>query len=264
MGKKSLLTVVALSLIAVPSAVRAQVDEGALNKAFEVLKKYDWGDDRSQLEPIDKAVAAAHKDAALRKKLEQRLAAVLGSDAPYAAKDFACRKLSLIGTAEAVPALAKLLTHRRLSHMARYALERIPGPEAVKAMRDALPKTSGLVKVGIINSLGVRRDCDAVPALIALLDDDDENVAAAAAAALGRIGTEDAAKALRAHLGKGPEKVQRAVADGALVAAERLLQEGKKLQAIALYKALAKGKMPRHIRVAATRGLLKAAAAKKK
>ena len=60
-----------------------------------------------------------------------------------AAKDFVCRKLAIIGTAESVPALAALLPDKDLSHMARYALERIPAPEAAKALREALAKTSG-------------------------------------------------------------------------------------------------------------------------
>ena len=73
-------------------------------------------------------MVATHGDAAARKELETRLAAVLDSGGSRAAKDYVCRKLMMIGTAESVPALAALLPDKDLSHMARYALERIPGP----------------------------------------------------------------------------------------------------------------------------------------
>ena len=97
-----------------------------LNKALDALKTYDWGVDPNVLKPIDEAIIATHSDAAARKELETRLIEVLKSGAPRAAKDAVCRALKTIGTAVAVPALAPLLADESLSHMARYALERIP------------------------------------------------------------------------------------------------------------------------------------------
>src|SRR5690349_10488944 len=108
-----------------------------LDQAIDALKTYDWGADMIPLDPINEAVITTRGDAAARKNLESRLAAVLKTDASRDAKDFVCRKLMLIGTAESVPALAELLPHAENSHMARYALERIPGPEASQALRDA-------------------------------------------------------------------------------------------------------------------------------
>ena len=135
-----------------------------LDQAFEALKTYDWGTDRKALNPIDEAVVATQDDAAARKELETRLAAVLKTDVSRDAKDFVCRKLMVIGTAASVPALAALLPEKEHSHMARYALERIPAAEAAQALRDALPKLSGELKVGVIGSLGVRGDAASVPA----------------------------------------------------------------------------------------------------
>ena len=106
------LLALALLGVSISTATAAQpVDPAALDKAFEALKTYDWGKDRSTLQALDDAVAAAHGDAAARKTLETRLAAVVKSDAPRAAKDVVCRQLSLVGSAEAVPALAGLLTN---------------------------------------------------------------------------------------------------------------------------------------------------------
>lgn len=239
-------------------AVPVLADE-ALDKAFDALKTFDWGQDRHALAPIDNAVIASHGDAAARADLEKRLAAVLATDAPQCAKDFVCRKLSLIGTAESVPALAKLLGDEKLSHMSRYALERMPCAEAVAALRDALPKVGGVLKVGVINSLGVRRDAQSTQALVALLGDGDKQIAAAAAAALGSIGTPEAAKALGDFQGKAPAELKTAAADAYLVCAERLLAAGKKAEALAIYKALSGDDQPKHIKMAAMRGMLSAA-----
>ncbi len=249
------MALVGLLLAGALSAVAAAQD---VDKAFEALGDYDWGKERNVLQPIDDAVAASHNDAAARKGLQTRLAAVLGSDASRAAQDYACRKLSLIGDAGCVPALAGLLTDKKLSHMARYALERMPCAEAVAALRAALSKTDGLVKVGVINSLGVRRDAQSASALVALLADSDKEVAAAAAAALGAIGTADTAKALGTFQTKAPKELRLAAADAYLACAERLLAGGKRAQAMLIYKSLSKPQQPKHVRVAAMRGLLAA------
>ena len=184
------------------AADKPAVDQAAVNKAFEALKTYDWGKDYSVLKPIDDAVVATHGDAAARKNLETRLAAVLKTNVSRDAKDYVCRKLMVIGSAESVPTLAGLLPNKGLSHMARYALERIPAPEAAQALRDALPRLRGALKVGVIGSLGVRRDAASVPALVALLGDADKAVARAAAYALGDIGSLEAAKALGQRVNK--------------------------------------------------------------
>jgi HEAT repeat protein len=239
-------------------AVAAPPDAAALDKAFETLKTYDWGQDRSTLQVLDDAVAATHGDAAARKTLETRLVAALKTDAPRAAKDVACRHLSLIGSADAVPALADLLTNKELSQMGRYALERIPDPAASAALRNALSKTDGVLKVGVINSLGVRRDAESTAALTALMENSDPQIASAAVAALGAIGSADAAKALGDIQKKAADQLKPAVADARLCCAERLLAANQKAEALAIYKALNTEDQPKHVRLAAVRGLLAA------
>ena len=126
-----------------------------------------------------------------------KLCAILRSDAPQKEKADACRELARIGTKEAVAPLAALLPDEQLSHMARYGLETIPDAAVDKAFRDALPKLQGRQLVGVIGSLGVRRDAKAVNALAKLLHASDNDVAQAAARALGRIGNPPAVKALQ-------------------------------------------------------------------
>jgi HEAT repeat protein len=181
--------------------------------------------------------------------------AVLKGDVPRDAKEFVCRKLRVIGTAASVPVLAELLAERDLSHMARYALERIPAPEAAQALRDALPKIDNALKVGVMGSLGTRRDVASVPALVALLGDADTTVARSAALALGAIRDPEAAGALREAR---PEKAEAriAVTEASLACAEGLLAAGKKADALAVYKGFVGEGQPKHIRLAATRGML--------
>lgn len=226
-----------------------------LDDAFEALKTYDWGTDVKILAPIDEAVVATQGDASARKELETRLAAVLATDVSRDAKDYVCRKLMIIGTAASVPALAKLLLDKDNSHMARYALERIQDPAAAQAMREALPKLTGAQKIGAIGSLGVRRDAKSVPVLTELVGDSDAAVARAAAYALGDIRTSAAAKALAASKSASAD-VKPAVTDASLACAEGLLAEGKKAEALVIYKRFAADEQPKHVKLAATRGIL--------
>jgi HEAT repeat protein len=134
---------------------------------------------------------------------------VLQSDASVFEKARACQQLGEFGTAEAVPALACLLNHDILSAYARAGLERIPGPEASAALRDAIGQTRGKFLVGVINSLAALRDEKAVTALVALTRDSDPAVVRAALPALGRISNDDALPVVRQALLSGPEDYWR-------------------------------------------------------
>jgi len=255
-------------------------DPPALDKAFETLQTYDWGADRSLLNPIDEAIIATHGDAAARQALEAKLLAVVTGETTRAAKDFACRKLRTVGTADSVPALAALLPDEELSHMARFVLERMPGEEAAAAMRKTLPQVGrrflwvfgkrrvtqstldGDLEIGVIGSLGARRDAKSIASLTVLLADEDAGVACAAAGSLGLIGTPAAAKALGDFAPTAIESLKPAVADACLVCAENLLADGHASDARALYELLKTEDQPKHIQVAATKGLLAVAARK--
>jgi len=142
--------------------------------------------------------------------------------------------------------------------MARFALERIPDSAADGALCDALGKAKGKILVGIINSIGERRNrqfAKVVGGLIEFISDRDETVAEAAVAALGKIGTPEAAKALAKAKAKVSRKLRPVVVDALLQCAERLLKEGKKNDAASIYKALSAPAETKHVRAAARRGL---------
>lgn len=234
-------------------------DPASLDAPFAALATFDWGGDAKPLSAIDAAVVAAHGDASLTTELEKRFAAVLGSSASRAAKQYACRKLSLVGTAASVPALSGLLADKDESHMARFALERIAAPEATAALRAALGTVDGDLKIGMMSSLAAKRDAASVSAIAALVMGDSA-LAAAAAEALGLLATPEAAAALAAATSEGVTAER--VVDARLACAGALAKAGDKVAARAIYEAIGKavGDSPtthrgRAIRMACQRGL---------
>lgn len=187
---------------------------------------------------------------------EQGLIGVLQSDRPPAEKAAACRSLKPIATAKAVPALAALLPDKDLSHWARIALETMPCPEAGAALRDALAKTAGLTKAGICDSLGARRDREAVGALAELARGEDPPIASSAAAALGKIGGAEVVAALKVAKPKAPAAAQPSIADGLLLCADQFLAAGDAKSAAAIYKEAYDSQGPEHVRTAGYRGLV--------
>ncbi|MBN2594697.1 MAG: HEAT repeat domain-containing protein [Sedimentisphaerales bacterium] len=184
------------------------------------------------------------------------LIAVLQSDAPKGEKAITCKRLTIYGTEESVPALAPLLADKELASWARIALEAIPGPAADAALRDALGKLDGRLLVGVINSIGVRCDFNAVDALVKKLDDTNADVASAAAVALGHIGGEQAAKALTQSLTNAPAGVRSAVAEGCILCAEWFLAHDMTAEAVKLYDTVRHADVPDQRHLEAIRGAI--------
>jgi HEAT repeat protein len=186
---------------------------------------------------------------------EAELIVVLRSDAGEADKALVCKKLAIKGSAAAVGDLAKLLANERLASWARIPLEAIPGPEADAALRAAAGSLSGRLLVGVINSIGVRRDAAATSLLEGRLGDADAEVAAAAAAALGKIGTPAAAAILAKQLTAAEPRLDH-MAQAAIVCAERLLAAGQAGEAGKVYGAIRTAKVSEQRQAEATRGLI--------
>ncbi len=195
----------------------------------------------------------AQKAQGSAKDEEARLIAVLKSDAPRKAKADACRELARIGTRESVAPLAALLCNEELSHMARYGLEPIPDPAVDSALRDTLGKVKGRLLVGVIGSIGVRRDPTAVPALVKCLGESDPEVVQAAARALGKIGNLEAATALEKTLASTPQANRIAVSEGLFRCADVLRSQGQRKEAQAIYEHLDKADVPDYVKTGARR-----------
>jgi len=185
---------------------------------------------------------------------EEKLIAVLKSDAKIFDKAKACQRLAVVGSEKAVPVLAGLLSDEKLAHYARFGLEPIPHASVDEALRRAMEKLEGKLKVGVINSIGARRDAGAVAALTGLMETGSPEVAAAAAAALGRIGTSRAAGALQKALAGSNAALRAAAADAAFPCAESLMAQKKPDEAVALYAGVRKARVPKYVMLAGLRG----------
>jgi len=215
---------------------------------------YKFGQSRAALAEIEEEIRKAKP--AQTKAIETELLKALNSPkATFECKQFVCRMLRRIGSEASVDSLAGLLTDKKLSNMARFALQGMAGEKVDKVLRDALAKTSGELKIGMIGTVAARGDRKAVAALASLTGDKDNEIARAAIAALGRIGGAEAAKALdSAKVAEGLKNVQY---DAALSCAESLLkgQKSDVATAAAIYKKMFEKDKPSVVRIAALGGI---------
>ena len=188
---------------------------------------------------------------------ESQLLAVLKSDAELFDKAKACQRLAIIGTYKSVPALAELLADKNLSHYARFGLESNPSEEVDQAFREALGELKGRQLVGVINSVGVRRDTQAVDALLRASAGDDDEVAGAALSALGVLATPKAIVGIQKAL-NGKPSLRVTAADACLTAADNLLRQKKNEDAANVFAALREAELPKHLNVASRFGQIRA------
>jgi len=181
-----------------------------------------------------------------------RLIAVLKSDASVFDKAKTCQRLAVIGDKEVVPALAALLADEELANYARTGLEAIPDPAVDQALREAMDRLEGNRLIGVISSIGRRRDAKAVDGMAKRLKDDDPAVAAVAAKALGYIGNAQAAGILQKALTEAAPSLRPAAANACLLCAEGLLKQKQRDQALALYDTVREAGVPKHVVMAAT------------
>lgn len=181
------------------------------------------------------------------------LAVLASADAALQDKAMACDELGRMGTAKAVPVLASLLADEKLHDYARDGLERIEDPAAGRALLEALKTLKASQRVGVIISLGDRREEAAVPALekIAKRKGESNHAAGAALSSLAQVATDKAGKAILAVLAAGNAESRVSAAHAALAAAKRMEKDGRKEAAGTLRKAVATADIPAHIKKAA-------------
>jgi len=170
------------------AARSALVGAALTEESLKAVRTYAFGQSRAPLSEVEDVVRASLVSAEARGAVARQLAGLLSGDTTPAGKQFVCRQLAIVGTAEQVPALAPLLADPATADMARYALEPIPGPEVDAALIEALGSAPDAAKAGIANSLGARRCAAAVPKLKELTGHSDPVIAECAQAALAKIG----------------------------------------------------------------------------
>ena len=225
------------------------------SRTLAQVAKYEYGQSRDPLMRLSALVRDAQKSAALARTAESSLDALLQSDATREGKRAVCLELSVAGSDQSVPALAALLSSDDTAEAARYALERIGTANALAALRAGLGQTGAKARIGIVNSLGTKRDRAAVPALARFLSGSDAETAAAAADALARIADPPARSALAAALAKSTGAQHRVFAEASLVCAGLLLDENRLAEALPIYNSLYLPRESGMVRASALRGI---------
>ena len=226
-----------------------------LSANYDAIEDYDFGKSRRALAAIEEEIRNVPPSSF--PQIEARLLKALqSSKTTFAGRQFVCRMLRRVGSAKSVPALSTLLSDRELSHMARFALQYMAAPEAGDALRQALTRLEGNRKIGVIGSIGQRGDRKAVPELAKLITDGDVDVARAAIEALGRIGGSQAALALTDT--QVPASLKAAYDNAYLMCADKMLVEGQRPDAVAIYRKMIAPANSTWIRIAAYKGLVRA------
>jgi len=162
---------------------------------YAAIAKREYGTAQEELAAIDLEIQAAKADQ--YPAIEAKLLAVLATpDATMPGKQYVCQALRCVGSDQCIAAVSKLLADEKLTHAARLVLLALNDPAADAALRQALGTTQGNVRVGIINTLGDRKDTAALPALAALLAGNDEPTVRQTLNAIGKIGGTAAADVL--------------------------------------------------------------------
>ncbi len=189
--------------------------------------------------PVSKAMAAELSNASL----------------PQQTRAYACRMLNYIGREEAIPALVMALSAKDIADNARMALTANPTPAALDALQEALPKADTALRVGLINSLGMKAQRRSIPLLAAEVKNSDETVGIAAMEALSKIADPSVIDLLRSELETGSPKKRRAAHESWLRLGETLVDNQRPLAAAAVYKEALKWNTTVQDRCAALVGL---------
>jgi HEAT repeat protein len=252
--RQHLVQFAALYLVFVLCIVAAAVDKAGIDEKLAAIVNYERGMDTQPLIAVEQLIRDSQNQPEQRKYIERRLAELLAG-ATLEGKSFICKQLWFIGTAESVPAVAKLLFDEKTADMACYAIGQNQSLEAGQALRDAVNKASPTLQIRIINLLGDRRDALSVGALGVLVFSSENQVAEAAVSSLGKIGGPEAMEILVGARAEGGSGLRLAATDAYLRCAENLVTEGKTEQASVIYEELAGEEETPIIRSAAIKGL---------
>jgi type 1 glutamine amidotransferase/HEAT repeat protein len=240
--------------LASPPRPALTTDAGAVDDPFTTLVPVEFGFSRLSQAAIEEEIRNApleHHSA-----IEDRLLEILENPhSTYAAKQFVCRMLRRVGSDRSLPYLARLLHDEALTDDARFAMQGHESPEVDRMLRESLGDLSGPALIGVIGTIGQRRDRDAVPYLVDLVDTADTELTTASIIALGEIGGAEAQRALFAlELPAGLEPLRQ---DALLRCADELVIEGAHAEARDTYQRMTTDAYPVAVRIAAWRGLVR-------
>ncbi len=225
---------------------------------LERIKGYKELDSRATITQINEYLRVMTSDKRSLTNVEKEMIKFLLSDATPDAKRYVCSKLGEIGSQASVPTLTDLLQVPELSDSARFALERIPGEMSASSLRNALQTTSGKNRIGIITSLGLRKDVKSIPAIAIFLKNDDPDTVISAGSALSLMENESALSALWTARSQATDPVRLKLTEHALACADKILAKRKSPDALSvIQKIYADNTISSSLRVASLRCLIK-------
>jgi len=223
---------------------------------LEGVIAYSFGGSRNAVSRVDAIIRRTPP--AMYETIEAQLLPILDNPkATVDAKRFVFRKLARIGTNASLPVLVPLLKDAQFAEYARFALTQIGTDKALAALRDAAPAADRQLKLGLIESFGLRADARALPLLSEFARGNDSDLAQAATESLGRIGSAEALAALESAQTAGT--LAAASAAARLACAERMTEAGQGTEAAETYKKLLAPGNAKHVRTAAAVGLARSA-----
>ena len=253
-----ILSILLILTVHAVSATAGETDStfsAVVDRVLTDIYWYEYGMDREILSRLDELEKRSSENDQWAVLLEAGLIRLLESGATTAAKSYVCRRLRITGTALSVPALEKKLDDPELADMARYALEGIADPRADAALRRALARATGTRLIGVLNSIGAKRDRAAVDQIAPHLQSSSAEVTAAAISALGKIASPEAESALTAADEFLRTKFDPDLSIALLACAGERLLSGETAAAGSLYQRLLKRSAHTAVRSAALRGL---------
>ncbi len=178
-------------LSAAPDSILALISDSAQTEPLPRFKaRYLLNGLLTFTAPPDRATGRAAVFGAITSALRE--------ERPDDLRAFLIRELQATADPAAVPVIAPFLTHANLAETAAAALAAIGGPEAARAVRDALAKAPPGQRLLLIQTAGALRDPLAVPLLTPVLAESDNDLRGTAADALASIGAAPAAQPLLA------------------------------------------------------------------
>ena len=217
---------------------------------------YQYGKDRRNLNAIDEIIQRTQSPDK-RREIERLFAKYLtNAQATVEFKEYICRHLWYLGTAESVNAVATLLTDEKTIGWGCYALVRNTSKEATEALINALNSVPAALKPKIISALGQKRDPLAVAALSKYCEDENPEIASAAITALGQIASKDSLGILWKLVNSGNKNVAEQAAHSLILCAESLSKSGNFQEALDICTKIYGMDFPIPIKVAAMRGIV--------
>ncbi|MDD4871736.1 MAG: HEAT repeat domain-containing protein [Kiritimatiellae bacterium] len=225
-----------------------------LSQLIADAAKYESGQSVEPLQKIEQLIRDSVGKSDLQAELETAMIKLLTSNSTFEARRFACQQLAVIGTDASLPVLAELLKNEETAGIACLALSCQRLPKAVEILSNTLTAVRGRSRIQLIIALGNHRDMQSVRLLTEMVRDTDTDVACAAIIALSKIADKSSCESIAALRKEAKPAIAWAVIDASLRVAEKLVADGDRKEALAIYMDLLQPTQPINIQ----RGVLAA------